>query len=403
MITVEEARDIIRSKKGQFGTTSIDTTAALGRILQQDIKTDRPLPPYHRVTMDGIAIQYDSFTSGRNQFKIEAVAAAGSAQLTLQDKNNCIEVMTGAVLPIACDTVIRYEDVDIENDTAKLHDINLVKEQNIHFEGSDRPQANVVVRSGSVMTPVEIGIAASTGHTTLDVSEHPRVAIISTGDELVNIDQSPAPYQIRRSNVHMIQTALAAVHIDSSRYHLADDYDAVRQALEKLVKEYDVLILSGGVSKGKFDFLPKALAELGVTKLFHKIKQRPGKPFWFGELEQQCTVFALPGNPVSSFMCTVNYVLPWFALSLEKQESTEQYAVLAEDIHFKPDLSYFPIVKLRSTTDDLCLAEPVNNNGSGDFASLADGNAFLELPRGQDLYKKGSIYRCLIYKNINNC
>ncbi len=402
MITVNEAREIIQSKLVQFGTESIDTKQALGRILQQDIKTDRPLPPYHRVTMDGIAIRFDSYQSGKTQFKIEGVAAAGSAQHTLVDDNNCLEVMTGAVLPKNTDTVIRYEDVEIKDQLAVLHDITITNQQNVHFQGSDRSEGQTVVKSGTIMSPIEIGIAASTGHSTLLVSQHPKVAIISTGDELVNIEDSPEPYQIRRSNVHMIQTALADLLISATRYHLHDNYDEVVSSLKDLVQTYDVLILSGGVSKGKFDFLPKALDELGVSKLFHKIKQRPGKPFWFGELDGQCTVFALPGNPVSSFMCTVNYILPWFSASLKRQASQDTYAVLSADIQFKPDLTYYPIVKVMSNEKGSLLAEPINNNGSGDFASLADGNAFLELPRGKTRYTAGNAFRCLFYRKIYN-
>ena len=402
MITVGEAREIIQSKLGRFGTEAIDTKTASGRILQQDIRTDRPLPPYHRVTMDGIAIRFDSYDSGNKAFTIEGVAAAGAAQLTLKNDNHCLEVMTGAVLPHNTDTVIRYEDVSINDQIAVLEDIAITKQQNVHFQGSDRSEGDIVVRAGTVISPIEIGIAASTGHSTLHVSKHPKVAIISTGDELVNIEDSPQPYQIRRSNVHMIQTALDDLHISSKRYHLLDNYEEVVRSLKDLVQTYDVLILSGGVSKGKFDFLPKALDELGVSKLFHKIKQRPGKPFWFGELEGQCTVFALPGNPVSSFMCTMNYILPWFSSSLNKQSNIDTYAILGCDIQFKPDLTYYPIVQLRSSNEGELLADPVNNNGSGDFASLADGNAFLELPRGKNIYDKGSVFRCLIYRNIYN-
>lgn len=402
MITVSEAREIIQSRLVQFGSEAIETTTASGRILQQDIKTDRPLPPYHRVTMDGIAIRFDSYDSGHIAFKIDGVAAAGSAQLTLKNDNHCLEVMTGAVLPQNTDTVIRYEDVDIQDQLAVLHDITITKQQNVHFQGSDRSEGEIVVTAGTVISPIEIGIAASTGHSTLLVSAHPKVAIISTGDELVNIEESPHTFQIRRSNVHMIQTALDDLHISSIRYHLLDNYDEVVRSLKNLVQTYDVLILSGGVSKGKFDFLPKALDELGVSKLFHKIKQRPGKPFWFGELEGQCTVFALPGNPVSSFMCTMNYILPWFSSSLNRQTKVDTHAILSSDIQFKPDLTYYPIVQLKSSDKGELLADPVNNNGSGDFASLADGNAFLELPRGQNLYEKGSIFRCLIYRNIYN-
>lgn len=398
MITVKEAREILHSQIKHFGIEPISLQESLGRVLAQNILTDRPLPPYHRVTMDGIAIKFDSYASGRREFAIENIAPAGAAQLTLVNPDSCIEVMTGAVLPIGTDTVIRYEDLDIEPEIIKLKDISISFQQNIHFKGSDRPEQEIVIKSDMAISQAEIGIAASTGYDMVDVWKLPSVAIISTGDELVDIDQTPEPYQIRKSNVHMIQASLQHLNINAERYHIDDDYNAVLAKLKELLNNYDVLILSGGVSKGKFDYLPKAFNELGVQKLFHKIKQRPGKPFWFGTLPDNCTIFALPGNPVSSFMCTINYVLPWLRSSLNNKTNEDVFAVLDTEIEFKPDLSYYPIVQTYFTSTGILKARPVNNNGSGDFASLTDGNAFLELPRGKNVYPADEPYRCLAYR-----
>jgi len=398
MISVEEARQFLDSKIKSFGTEKISLSESYGRILQENIYTDRPLPPYHRVTMDGIAINFKAYQDGKRQYPIENVAPAGAAQMNLTNPASCLEVMTGAVLPKNADTVIRYEDLNIEDSIATIQDVVIKKDQNVHFQGSDRPVSECVVKAGTRITQVELGIAASTGYHEIVVSKHPKVAIISTGDELVNVDQTPEPYQIRKSNVHMIEASLKSLHIHSVRYHIDDDYNEVLSMLRKTLSDYDVIILSGGVSKGKFDYVPKALDELHVSKVFHKIKQRPGKPFWFGHLDKECIVFALPGNPVSSFMCTINYILPWLNKALGQKTQVVRLAQLETDIKFNPNLTYYPIVKTYFNSAGILIAKPVNNNGSGDFASLSDGDAFLELPLGKDLYLAGKVYNCIYFR-----
>ena len=152
------------------------------------------------------------------------------------------------------------------------------------------------------------------------------------------------------------------------------------------------------LSKGKFDFVPAALKKLGVEKLFHKIQQRPGKPFWFGKAPNGSIVFALPGNPVSSFMCTHRYFKPWLNASLGLPPMPYPFAVLAEDVHFKPDLSYFMQAKLEYGADGMLYVHPIHGHGSGDLANLVDADVFVELPRGKDVYAKGEIYRILFFR-----
>ncbi len=397
MITVQEATQIILSNTMPLKTQSIPLQDATGRILQENITTDRDLPPFDRVTMDGIAIDYASFQAGQRSFKIESVGAAGAAQTTLNDPKNCIEIMTGAMCPRQADTVIRYEDVEIENGIATIQIDTIRQQQNVHFQGSDRKKDTIVARSGARISPAEIGVAASVGKANLLVSTLPKIQIISTGDELIEVSETPLPHQIRTSNVYTIQAALKQWGIQADRLHLLDDKAQLRTKLTQSIRDYDVLILSGGVSKGKFDFIPEILDELGVKKHFHRIRQRPGKPFWFGRTAETF-VFALPGNPVSSFMCLNRYFRIWLEASLAAAKVAKPRFALAAPVHFKPDLTYFVQVKLQYSSDGNVSAMPIEGNGSGDFANLVNADGFLELERGKDIYEAGEAYDFLAWR-----
>jgi molybdopterin molybdotransferase len=211
---------------------------------------------------------------------------------------------------------------------------------------------------------------------------------MSTGDELVDISQTPDPYHIRSSNHYMFRAALKEYGIEAVISHLPDNPEIIYSTLEKMIPAYDVIILSGGVSMGKFDFIPAMLEKLEVRKLFHKVQQRPGKPFWFGAHQSGTVVFAFPGNPVSGFMCLYRYFLPWLRKCWQL-DMVKQQAVLAEDFIFKPALQYFLLVKLETETMGTWVARPLQGNGSGDFANLLDTDAFLELPLQRNEFKKG--------------
>lgn len=159
--------------------------------------------------------------------------------------------------------------------------------------------------------------------------------------------------------------------------------------------------MSGGVSMGKFDYLPQVCEELGIKKLFHKIKQRPGKPFWFGKSQNQKLVFAFPGNPVSVFMCLHRYFIPWLERSLEIPQSSPLYAILENDIEFPFSLQYFAQTKLQINKQGQLIANIVDTNGSGDFSHLAETNAFVELPLEQNTFRKGEVYKVWQYSFLN--
>lgn len=414
MITVAEAEQIILSRTADYGTELAPLAEAPGRVLAEDITADRDLPPCDRVTMDGIAIRFDDFAAGTRNFTIKAVIAAGDAAVDIW-AGECVEIMTGAALPESADTVIRYEDVTTKHNRAIVDIETIKKGQNIHPKGKDKQRGDIVIAANQFIDATTISMAASVGRSMLNVKKLPQVAIISTGDELVDITATPTPYQIRHSNNHTIKAVLQGYGVQPDMLHIPDDAARTKEILGTCLQNYNVLILTGGVSAGKFDYVPGALEELGVTQHFHKVKQRPGKPFWFGTHPDGVHVFAFPGNPVSTFLCLHRYFIPWLKASLmpltlfgtpaqaqktQGSPSPSLSAILAEDVTFTPQLQYFMQVKLELSDQGQLMATPLQGNGSGDFANLLDTNAFMELPLEQTNFKKGEVYRVWPFKPI---
>lgn len=404
MLSVQEAEKIIFEHILTPDTEGVDLMSSLNRILAEDLIADRDFPPFDRVTMDGIAIKFQDFEGGHRHFKIIGIQAAGKPQLSISSMTQpteslplAMEVMTGAILPDGLDTVIRYEDLKIQDGIAHIL-INTVSfQQNLHKKGIDRLKGNIIVPKGKKITAAEIGTAATIGKSTIQVLKQPKIAIISTGDELVEINETPLPYQIRRSNVFSIAAILKKeLEIDSDLFHFNDDETVITEGLNRILSNYHIVVLSGAVSEGKFDFVPKALDNLGVTKLFHKVAQRPGKPFWFGKTTQQTVIFALPGNPVSTFLCTYRYLIP-FLKKIFNQDLGNETAILSENLVFKPNLTYFLPVKVNYTEGGY-QAQPLEGHGSGDLANLNDADGFLELSNDKTEFMKGESFKLIKYR-----
>jgi len=396
LISVPQATEIILNNIEYFGVEEIPFIQSVHRVLKENILADRDFPPFNRVSMDGIAIAFTEFEKGRKQFKIEGIQPAGTPQITVRNPENCAEVMTGAILPKGVDTVIPYELINIDNGIATLQTEAIKFFQNVHKKGKDRKQNEIILRENTCISPAEIGVLATVGKAKVKVAKNPRVLIVSTGDELVEVNQNPLSHQIRRSNVYTLVSLLEKLKIETKTIHINDDKENLRKTIKNLLQDYDVLLFSGAVSKGKFDFIPDVLADLGVQKLFHRVSQRPGKPFWFGKKERK-TIFAFPGNPVSTFVSCLRYFYPWFYKSVGLEYENKHFAVLDSDYVFKPDLTYFLQVKLTNKNGTI-YATPITGHGSGDLANLVDVDAFLELPKGQNLYPKGSVYKYIKFR-----
>jgi molybdopterin molybdotransferase len=397
MITVEQAEKLILENAGDFGAEIIPFEQSLGRVLAENIKADRDLPPFNRVSMDGIAITYRSIETGIHTFKVKATQAAGDIPIDIESLDECIEVMTGTALSASLDTVIRYEDIEITEGKATLLVNNIKKGRYIHYQGADKKEGEVILTSGRLITPAVISLVASVGETELRVKRLPRVAVLSSGDELVEVGDTPSPYQIRRSNGYMVKGLLKQLGIEAGLLHIPDDPEITYQKIQECLQHYDVILLTGGISMGKFDYVPQALKKSGVEQLLHKIKQRPGKPFWFGKHDDGVVVFAFPGNPAATFMCMHRYFIPWLNASLTVLPKPPVHAVLDQNFTFEPQLQYFLQVKLNFNEQGRLLATPLEGNGSGDFANLADTDAFMELPLEKNEFKKGEVYRIWLF------
>lgn len=389
MIPFGEAYVKVLDHARDYGMEQCPLDLALGRILARDIEADRDYPPYNRSTRDGIALAFDEYANGRRSFEIEAVLPAGVPTHQLASRSNCVEIMTGAVVPYETDTVVMYEHLEIEKGIATVHK-EIEQGQNIHSKGSDAEKGTVLIRAGQQISPAEIGILAGVGCDPVWVRKNPKIAVISTGNEVIPVDQIPMNHQIRRSNAPTFVAAMARYGIKPLSFHVPDDKDLMRQKLDYVLQEMDVLLMSGGVSKGKFDYLPQIFSELGVETIFHRVRQRPGKPFLFGRHEAyNSLVFCYPGNPVSGFATHHAYFNAWLHRSL---------GIPIPDIRLKlrspvkglPGMTQFiPVRQVREGSDQWVEAIPMN--GSGDYISLnrADGIVILE-EENKD-YKEGQL------------
>ncbi len=395
LTSVEEAKALILDHIENFGIEEVSFTQSQNRVLAEAIYADRDFPPFDRVSMDGIGLSFEVFESGQREFKVEGIQPAGSPQLILKDKANCIEVMTGAILPEGCDVVIPYEEVEIEGGIARVQIEETSFFKNIHKQGKDQQKGDLIIFENTLISPAEIGVITTVGKTTVKVRKFPKVMIVSTGDELVDVHETPADYQIRRSNVYTLVGLLERLHIPADVAHIDDDKSVLKETIAGFFDTYDVLLFSGAVSKGKFDYLPEVLDELGVEKKFHRVGQRPGKPFWFGKKAEK-TVFAFPGNPISTYVNCVKYFYPWVRKCLDlPRENVE--VVLGEDVNFKPNLTYFLQVKIKFDQGRM-IAYPVQGNGSGDLANLVKADGFVEFIAGKDLYKAGEVVQFIGYR-----
>jgi molybdopterin molybdotransferase len=394
MISPHEAESAIRSHAPLLPAATMPLSELVGATLREPVVATLDQPPFDRVTMDGIAFAYAAFARGRREFRISGTQAAGASQLTLSDPEQCVEVMTGAMVPAGCDCVVPVEKISVRESVVHLGDDAVPEHRsNIHARGTDSRRGDVLLRTGTLLGPAEVAVLAANGATHAAATSRPRIVVISTGDELVEPGKPLAAWQIYRSNAYAIQASLRRRgYLDVSLDHLPDDPAILRSRLGAHLESHDALILSGGVSMGRFDYVPQVLAELSVKLVFHKVAQRPGKPLWFGIGAGGQTVYALPGNPVSTLVCLVRYVLAGLetAQGVDVRVASSPDSIeLAESFEVKPALTLFVPVKVsRGEGGRRAVLRPTR--GSGDFTSLIDTDGFVELPPGPAVVPAGT-------------
>jgi molybdopterin molybdotransferase len=354
-----------------LGMESVTLAEALGRTLASSLTADRAFPPYRRAMMDGIAFAADALPA-TGPVIFAGLHAAGDPPPGSLPPGQAWEIMTGAVVPDDCDTVVPYEDLEGGRPASGFK-----KGQFIHETGSDAAVGAVLVKAGSAIGPVEIAIAASVGLIEVEVFRRVKVAILSTGDEAVSPDIAPQPWEIRRSNGPMLEAMLIRRGNEVVFHgHAPDDPAVCGALLDAALANCDVLLICGGISKGKKDFIRALLEERLGKPAFHGVEQRPGKPlaFWPGPP----VVFALPGNPVSVLATFTRHVLPTL-MRLEGREFSPLEVRMNEVPAPLPKFSWLLTVAMGP--DGTLLARPPVN--SGDFISVAGSCGIVEIPPGR--------------------
>ncbi|HEY4645112.1 MAG TPA: molybdopterin molybdotransferase MoeA, partial [Steroidobacteraceae bacterium] len=395
MLSPAEAEALIQQHLTCLPIESLPLPQCMGSVLRENVYAERDQPPFDRVAMDGIAVDSSVSRNGRRTFRMQGMQAAGDPPMRLSAGDACIEVMTGAVLPQGCDAVIPVEQIELADAQVSLKaGAEIVGWQNVHRRATDGRQGELLLKVGTLLRAPEIAVAASAGMSRVRVSSQPTVIVISTGNELVEPGEPILSHQVRRSNAYGIAAALRQRgFVRVADDHLPDDLKTLRERLTLHLHTHDVLILSGGVSMGRFDLVPKVLEELGVRLVFHRIAQRPGMPMWFGVAESGQAVFALPGNPVSTLVCLARYVLPALYQAMGQDAPAVERIAISEAVEFKALMAFFLPVTVNYDDWGRPWAVPKPTHGSGDFTSLAGTDGFVELPPGPNVWPKGFVTR----------
>ena len=386
LITPHAAADITMSSVPELSEECVPLEEARGRVLAGALHADRPLPPYDRVMMDGICFSAADLCDNY-MIPIAGDHPAGSPAPSATPTGHCWEIMTGACLPSDCDTVIPYEQLTRHDKHFSIAPGSFTPGRFIHRKGADYSEGDILVLSDTIINSRVAAVAATVGATTLRVIHRPRVALLTTGDEVTDPTATPAAHEVRQSNATALREALSAAGAVVTRYqHLPDDRDATISAVAD-GQNCDLLIVCGGISKGKYDFVRPAIEELWGPPAFHGVAQRPGKPlaFWKGTPP----IFALPGNPMSVQITFHRFVLPFLKASL-KQSAPSHTVSLSAQITFEPQLAYSLPVKIQQ--EESCLiAHPLPLKNSGDFASAIESDGFIELPAEKASFPKGTL------------
>jgi molybdopterin molybdotransferase len=417
MLSVEEALDLIAKHCSPLPPRTVPLAEALGLKLAEDIASDINSPPHDKAMMDGYAVRSTDREPTRRV--VEEIAAGAVPQHTVEP-GTASRIMTGAPMPAGADAVVPVEQSEmLDATTVQLRQVDPAPGQNVLPLGASMHAGDVVIRSGAINRPIEIAILAETGHASALVTPRPRLAILPTGNELVAPNEKPGPGQVRNSNGPMLRAAAFRADAEAIELSVARDNhtDLTNQIQRGLTA--DILVLSGGVSAGKFDLVPQILAEQGVELVFHKIALRPGKPLWFGIRKMSpikeggveattilseanapapripppassTLVFGLPGNPVSSLVCFELFVRPAIAALAGRgfvQLSSVKAKLVAPYDHAGGRAACLPAVLKREGAEFSFSVLPWQ--GSADLATLASANALVRFPAEKRPFNTG--------------
>jgi len=385
MIPFEKAYEIVMGSVVRTGTERIPFTESPDRILSEDITSDIDMPPFDKSSMDGFACRRLEI---HNELEIIETIQAGKKPENKLGRNQCARIMTGAAIPEGADCVIIVEETEILP-SGKLRFIGTYIKDNIAYKGEDVIKGDLLLGAWRQIKPQDIGLIASAGKITVSVSRMPAVAVISSGNEIVEPQYVPGESQIRNSNSWQLMAQIARAGAKGRYYGIArDDKDETFQLVSRAIEENDLVIITGGVSMGDFDFVPGVLENAGVRLLFTRVAVQPGKPTTFG-IHENAAVFGLPGNPVSSFMMFEVLVRPFIQamMNYNWHPSCPEYPL--KDDFSRKQTDRMALIPVRITEDGF--VQTVEYHGSAHITALTGADGIITIPVGVNNLVKGTL------------
>lgn len=384
MISVAEAKKMIIESCDISIVKTLPLLQANGSILAENIYSLIDTPPFDQSAMDGYAFSYESW-DGNSDLLMTGEIQAGHFSNVILKEGEIVRIYTGAALPKGADTVVMQEKVVKGDGTVSIQDKLLVKGSNVRKQGSQTKTGEIVLHKEQLLTPAGISFLANIGINKVDVFAKPTISIIVTGKELTQAGKELTAGKIFESNSIGLVAALQQLNIEPISVEVVDDKEEeIEIAITRGLKS-DIIILTGGVSVGDYDLVPASLEKCGVKKVFHNVKQKPGKPLYFGK-HHQTLVFGLPGNPAAVFSCFYEYIVPAISSFTHKNYFKEMLLPLAEDFKNKQGLTYF--LKGKTGNQNVTI---LNNQESYLLNSFAVADCLVELVEEKDNYCKGDL------------
>lgn len=400
LLSYENGLEIILANTTSAQSSYRPLADSTGHVLAEDVRSDRPYPPFHRAGMDGYAVKSKDLNDGIRKFEVLGTLYAGEDTNIQPEKGKALKIMTGAPVPEGFDAVIRKEDSSQDGNSVVFTLDAIFPGKNISQMGEDAVKGDLLVPRGTIINNITMAILSAVGNNPIRVYKKPGVAIISTGSEVIDLDKRPKSFQIRNSNYYALRALLENLGIEPLFHnHISDEKEDLNRAIQKGLESADILILTGGVSKGDKDYVPELLASNGVKKLFHWLKIKPGKPIWFGKKGDKA-VFGLPGNPVSAQVGFKIFVEPYIKKSVNMITSEDIILPLAGEHYKKHDLLQFVNARLTNINGPT-EALPISYHGSGDFISILESQGLFIHPENQNSLAKGALVKFIPWKNIN--
>jgi molybdopterin molybdotransferase len=386
MISVTDAKKIISENVSSLEPVTLSLQESAGLILAEEVYASMDIPAFPQSSMDGYAFSFEGWKQHK-KLNITGEVAAGSNETFTLAPGNAVRIFTGAAVPTGADTVIMQEKVKAQNGELIIEDEALQSGNSVRSKGSEIKAGALALEKGSILSPAAIGFLAGIGITEIKVYPNPSISIIITGNELQQPGQSLQHGQVYESNSFALKAVLQQLHIESIQILYATDKpEIITDTLKKALQQSDVVLLTGGISVGDYDFVLQASTECGVEKLFHKIKQRPGKPIYFGKRGDKL-VFGLPGNPSSVLTCFYQYVIPALEKLSKREVGLQTIKVLlAKTFQKNTGLTHF----LKGFYNGKTVA-PLDAQESYRLSSFAKANCLIQVDEDTTSVKEGEL------------